>query len=147
MRFLRLFFCCIVLTGSVYAQQPKCKVLSLGAAYIADSTGEVLVGSFSTALRATLHIEGIAFATSVSIGVGTTPLSPDGITTIFEVIKDNRSFFLVEQNQRYPVDAGMVKVLLPASDKKEDYVGHYLIVQVTDKEGKISAPVSVEISY
>ena len=64
---------------------------------------------------------------------------------IFEVVKEGKYYYLVEQNLRFKVENGTVNVFIHLNGKPEDYQNKYAIVKVTDKEGKTSPSVSVLI--
>lgn len=137
------FLFVIVLFSCSYVQAQKSTITSLGARLITDLNEQTQTDDMGLAV--TLNVNGVQYANTLSIGVGALSLTADGISTIFAVVKDNRAFYVVEQNVRSKVENGMVTVYVHLVGKLEDYKGKYAIVNVTDKEGNTSPTMSVLI--
>jgi hypothetical protein len=140
---LRLKLLILILLSCAYVQAQKSTITSVGARLVTDINEQTQTDDMGLAV--TLRIEGVQYANTVSIGVGTLSLTADGISTIFEVVKDNRAFYVVEQNIRAKVENGMVTVFVHLVGNLTDYKGKYAIVSVTDKEGHVSPIQSVQI--
>ena len=136
-------FILFLLAGTTHAQQSKCAISALGASL--DTTLNAQTQLDEIELSVIFNISGIGQANTISVGVGVLSLTPDGISTIFEVVKEGKSYYLVEQNMRFKVENGTVNVFIHLDGKPEDYQNKYAIVRVTDKEGHASEPQSVVI--
>ena len=128
---------------TIYAQQSKCSISALGASL--DTTLNAQTQLDEIELSAIFNVSGIGQANTISVGVGALSLTADGISTIFEVVKEGKEFYLVEQNMRFKVVNGTVNVFIHLDGKPGDYQNKYAIVKVTDKEGHTSEPQSVVI--
>lgn len=140
---LRFNLILFILLPCCYTQaqvQYKSTITSVGARLVTDLNEQTQTDDMGLAV--TLRVEGIQYANTLSIGVGTLSLTADGISTIFEVVKDNRAFYVVEQNVRAKVENGMVTVYVHLVGNMADYKGKYVIVSVTDKEGHVSPVTS-----
>ena len=137
------FLFVIIFLSCTYVQAQKSTITSLGARLVTDLNEQTQTDDMGLAV--TLRVDGIQYANTLSIGVGTLSLTADGISTIFEVVKDNKAFYVVEQNVRSKVENGMVTVYVHLVGNLTDYKGKYAIVSATDKEGHVSPVQSVQI--
>ena len=137
-----IFILFLLVTYTTFAQS-RCSISALGASL--DTTVNAQTQLDEIELSVIFNISGIAQANTVSIGVGALSLTADGISTIFEVVREGKLYYLVEQNMRFKVESGTVNVFIHLDGKPVDYYNKYAIVKVTDKEGRTSAPQSVII--
>jgi len=142
---MKRYLLLILISLSTYTTfaQSKCAISALGASL--DTTLNAQTQLDEIELSVIFNISGIGQANTISVGVGVLSLTPDGISTIFEVVKEGKSYYLVEQNMRFKVENGTVNVFIHLDGKPEDYQNKYAIVRVTDKEGHASEPQSVVI--
>lgn len=138
-----LFLILFSLTTYTAFAQSKCSISALGASL--DTTLNAQTQLDEIELSVIFNISGIGQANTISVGVGALSLTADGISTIFEVVKEGKTYFLVEQNMRFKVESGTVSVFIHLNGKPEDYQNKYAIVKITDKEGHTSNPQSVLI--
>lgn len=134
---------CFMIISYTAVAQSKATISSLGAKL--DSTLNAQTQLDDMGLSVIFSIQGIQYANTVTIGVGSVSIVTDGINTIFEVVRDGKMYYLVEQNMRFKVDNGTVTVFIHLNGKPEDYLSKYAIVRITDKEGHSSEPQSVRI--
>lgn len=137
---MKYFLILFLFTTSTTFAQSKASISALGAKL---DTINVQTQLDELGLTVIFNISGIEKASTVSVGVGTLSLTADGISTIFDVVKDNRAYFLVQQNMRFKVESGTVTVFVHLDGKLADYQDKYAIVKITDKEGNTSEPQSV----
>ncbi|MDB5274756.1 MAG: hypothetical protein JWO58_3123 [Chitinophagaceae bacterium] len=135
---------CCLCSSCVFAQS-KTSISAIGATLFTGINEQTQIDDMG--LSVIVNLTSVEKANTVSIGVGATSLTADGISTIFEVVKANRTFYLVEQNVRAVIENGTVTVFVHLNGKPEDYQGKYAIVRVTDKEGHTSPSESVLIKW